>query len=80
MSLVQRLLPPVSPADADRAVLATLQKASSYGLTSVQDASASDPSGQRVAAYERAWRAGTLPIRVRVAMPFEMNVTAGASC
>ena len=32
-------------------------------------------SGQRVAAYERAWRAGTLPIRVRVAMPFEMNVT-----
>ncbi|AMY07644.1 N-substituted formamide deformylase precursor [Luteitalea pratensis] len=75
MSLVQRLLPPVSPDDADRAVLATLQKAATYGLTSVQDASASDPAGQRVAAYERAGRAGTLPIRVRVAMPFEMNVT-----
>ena len=75
MGLARRLLPPVSADDADRALRLTLQKASSYGLTSVQDASASDPSGQRLAAYERAWRAGTLPVRVRVAMPLERNVT-----
>lgn len=75
MSLAQRLLPPVTPDEAYAAVRAELGKAAAFGLTSVQDASASDPGGLRVAAYERAAREGTLPIRVRVAMPFEKDVT-----
>ncbi|BCS31666.1 hypothetical protein TBR22_A08690 [Luteitalea sp. TBR-22] len=75
MALVQRLVPPVSEDEAYRMVLGELSKAASYGLTSVQDASASAPDSVRVKAYKRALAARTLPIRVRVAVPLEKNVT-----
>lgn len=74
MALARNLLPPVTAGEAHGMLLGELTQAAAYGLTSVQDASAGDPGGVRVAAYERAWQEGTLPIRVRVAMPFEKNV------
>jgi predicted amidohydrolase YtcJ len=76
MALAQRLLPAVTPDEAYAAVLGELHQAAAFGLTSVQDASASDAGGLRVAAYQRAAREGTLPIRVRASMPFEKGVTA----
>ena len=76
MGLARRLMPPVTEDEAYGMVLTELARAASFGLTSVQDASASEPDSVRVKAYQRALREGTLPIRVRVAVPFEKGATA----
>ncbi len=75
MELARRHMPPVSEGEVYGMVLGELTRAASYGITSVQDASASEPDSVRVKAYQRALREGTLPIRVRVAVPFEKDAT-----
>ncbi|MCC7186661.1 MAG: amidohydrolase family protein, partial [Acidobacteria bacterium] len=73
--LVRRLMPPVTADQVYRSLLAELEKAASFGLTSVQVASGSGASGVEYEAYARAAREGVLPVRVRVAVPFERDVT-----
>lgn len=75
MALAQKTLPSITPDEAYGAVIGELSKAAAFGLTSVQDAGGSDPGNLRRDAYERAAREGRLPIRVRMAMPFERDVT-----
>lgn len=73
--LVRRLMPAVTADQVYRSLLAELDKAAAFGLTSVQVASGSGASGVEYEAYSRAAREGTLRLRVRVAVPFERNVT-----
>lgn len=75
MALARHLLPPVTEGEAVAAVIDELTRAARYGLTSVQEASASEPESLRIKAYQRAQREGRLPIRVRVAVPLEKGVT-----
>lgn len=73
--LVRRLMPPVTADQVYRSLRAELEKAASFGLTSVQVASGSGASGVEYEAYARAAREGVLPVRVRVAVPFERGVS-----
>lgn len=74
-SLVRRLIPPVTADQVYRSIQAELDKAASFGLTSVQVASGSGASGVEYEAYTRAAREATLKLRVRVAVPFVRDVT-----
>ncbi len=74
-SLVRRLIPPVDADQAYRALLAEMDKAASFGLTSLQVASGVGGSGVEYLAYQRALREGTLKVRVRLGVPFERDVT-----
>lgn len=74
-SLVRRLIPPVTADQVYRSLLAEMDKAAAFGLTSLQVASGSGASGVEYEAYQRALREGTLKVRLRVAVPFERNVT-----
>ncbi|MBK9240484.1 MAG: amidohydrolase [Acidobacteria bacterium] len=74
-SLVRRLIPPVNADQVYRALLAEMDKAASFGLTSLQVASGSGASGIEYEAYQRALREGTLKVRVRLGVPFERDVT-----
>jgi predicted amidohydrolase YtcJ len=73
--LVRRLIPPVTADQVYRALLSELDKAAAFGLTSVQVASGTGAGGAEFEAYQRALRDGALKVRVRVAVPFERNVT-----
>jgi predicted amidohydrolase YtcJ len=75
-TLVRRLLPAVTPDQVYRALLAELDKAASFGITSLQVASGVGGSGPEYLAYQRALREGTLKVRVRLGVPFEREVTA----
>ncbi len=75
-SLVRRLIPPVNADQVYRALLAEMDKAAAFGLTSLQVASGSGASGIEYEAYQRALREGTLKVRFRVAVPFGRDVTA----
>lgn len=75
-ALVRRLIPAVTVDEVYRALLAEMDKAAAFGLTSLQVASGSGASGTESAAYQRALREGTLKVRLRVAVPFDRNVTA----
>lgn len=73
--LVRRLMPEVSVEEVYRSLLAEMDKAAAFGLTSLQVASGSGSSGVEFQAYTRALREDTLKVRLRVAVPFERNVT-----
>jgi predicted amidohydrolase YtcJ len=72
--LVRRLMPDVTADEVYRSLLAELDKAAAFGLTSLQVATV-DPSDAEFTAYERALREGTLKLRLRVAVPFRLDVT-----
>lgn len=74
-SLVRRLIPPVTAEQVYRSLLAELDKAASFGLTSVQVASGVGGSGAEYLAYQRALQEGTLKVRVRLGVPFDRAVT-----
>lgn len=74
-SLVRKLIPALTVDQVYRALLAEMDKAASFGLTSLQVASGSGASGIEYEAYQRALREGTLKVRFRVAVPFEREVT-----
>jgi len=74
-SLVRRLIPPVTADQVYRSLIAELDKAASFGLTSIQVASGSGASGVEYEAYARAVREGALKLRVRVGVPFVRDVT-----
>lgn len=74
-ALVRRLIPPVTADGVYRALLAEMDKAAAFGLTSLQVASGSGASGVEYQAYQRALREGTLKMRFRVAVPFDRTVT-----
>ncbi len=75
-SLVHRLIPPVNADQVYRALLAEMDKAAAFGLTSLQVASGSGASGIEYEAYQRALREGALKVRFRVAVPFGRDATA----
>lgn len=74
-SLVRRLIPPVNADQVYRALLAEMDKAAGFGLTSLQVASGVGGSGVEYLAYQKALREGTLKVRVRLGVPFERDVT-----
>lgn len=73
--LVRRLIPRPTADQVYRSLQAELDAAASFGLTSVQVASGSGASGVEYEAYARAAREGVLKLRVRVAVPFERDVS-----
>lgn len=74
-SLVRRLIPPVDSDQVYRALIAEMDKAASFGLTSLQVASGVGGSGAEYLAYQRAHREGTMKVRVRLGVPFDRDVT-----
>jgi predicted amidohydrolase YtcJ len=74
-SLVRRLIPPLNAEQVYQALLREVEKAASFGLTSVQVASGVGGSGLEYQAYQRALREGALKVRVRLGVPFERDVT-----
>lgn len=74
-SLVRRLIPPLTTEQVYQALLAEMDKAASFGLTSLQVASGVGGSGLEYQAYERALREGALKVRVRLGVPFARGVT-----
>jgi predicted amidohydrolase YtcJ len=62
MELVEKAMPPTTPADFERHILAASRACARLGLTEVQDASGYVP--QDVASLERLAAAGSLPIRI----------------
>ncbi len=74
-SLVRRLIPPVNADQVYRALLAEMDKAAGFGLTSLQVASGVGGSGVEYQAYQKALHEGTLKVRVRLGVPFEREVT-----
>ncbi len=74
-SLVRRVIPPVNADQVYRALLAEMDKAASFGLTSLQVASGVGGSGVEYLAYQKALREGTLKVRVRLGVPFARDVT-----
>ncbi len=73
--LVTHLVPAATADEMHTALITELDKAATYGLTSLQIASGADSSGVRLEAYERALRGNALKVRLRVAVPFERAVT-----
>ncbi len=65
MALVDRVVPPPSPAQADRAVDAAMRYVAAQGVTSVH----SMGTWEDLAAYERARAAGRMRTRVYAAVP-----------
>lgn len=74
-SLVRRLIPPPSAAAIRAGLQVQMQRAASFGLTSLQEASGGNPSGATFAALARALADGSLRVRFRVSIPFEHNIT-----
>ncbi len=74
MELVTRLIPEPSADERYAALLPLLERAASYGLTSVQNASFSQAD---LDAFERARREGRLTLRVSFSPVFEAGSVAG---
>ena len=72
--LVGRLVPAPGVDEIHRALLDELAKASAFGLTSLQVASGR-ASGATFDAMQRALANGELNVRLRVAVPFERDIT-----
>ncbi len=70
MEPVDRLIPPPNPEERYRALKQRLELASSYGLTSVHQASF---PGEDLATYERVLDEGGLKVRFYVAIPFRKD-------
>ena len=66
IGLVDKLVPPPTPAERDRALRAATAEAHRYGVTSVQDVTG---SADELAAYAEARRTGDLQVRVYAAFP-----------
>jgi predicted amidohydrolase YtcJ len=71
LALVRRLVPPPSDEEKYQALKRRLDEASSYGLTSVQNASALD-----LPIFERVLGEGGLKVRVYSALPFRKDLPA----
>lgn len=74
--LVRRLVPAQGPDAVYAALLAEMQKAASFGITSVQNASSGGLSSAEAAALARAVREGAMRVRWRASVPFTRDVTA----
>jgi predicted amidohydrolase YtcJ len=74
--LVTSLVPPPTAADIVQRLDEQTQKAASFGLTMVQEASAREPSGAVYDALEQAAARGTLRVRFRVSVPFSPTATS----
>jgi predicted amidohydrolase YtcJ len=66
VGLIDRLLPPPTAAERDRALRAATAEAHRYGITSVQDVA---DNVDELAAYAEARRTGDLRVRVYAALP-----------
>ncbi len=74
-SLVSKLVPAVSAAEVAASLESEMTKAASFGLTSLQEASAGDPSGATFDAMQQALVRGTMRVRFRVSVPFAHDAT-----
>jgi predicted amidohydrolase YtcJ len=74
--LVTSLVPPPTAAEIVQRLDEQTQKAASFGLTMVQEASAREPSGAVYEALEQAAARGTLRVRFRVSVPFSPTATS----
>jgi predicted amidohydrolase YtcJ len=72
MGLVARRIPPPTDEERYRSLKQLLDRAASYGLTSVHNASYPD---EDLRTYERVMREGGLKVRFYVAVPFRKNAT-----
>lgn len=75
MSLVRDLVPPLTIDQVYAALVEELDKAASFGLTSLQIASGTNPGSREFEAYVRAFDSNALKARLRVSVPFERDVT-----
>lgn len=75
MSLVRNLVPPLTTEQVYAALMSELDKAAAFGLTSLQVASGTHPGSIEFEAYTRALERKTLKARLRVAVPFEKDIT-----
>jgi hypothetical protein len=71
--LVRDLLPRPSAEEVHAALLAEMEKAASFGITSVQNASSGGLGARELAAIRRALDDGTMTVRWRAAVPFERD-------
>ncbi len=75
-ALVSRLVPAPSAAEVAATLDAEMTRAASFGITSLQEASAGEPSGATFDAMQQAAARGALKVRWRVSVPFAHDVTA----
>lgn len=73
--IVRRLLPPQTADDIHAALVAEMDKAASFGLTSLQIASGIRPESPEFAAYRRLRDTGAMKVRLRLAVPFDRAIT-----
>jgi hypothetical protein len=73
--LVAKFVPPVGTAEVQRTLDREMAKAASFGITSLQEASAGEPSGATFDAMQQALARGTLRVRFRVSVPFAHDIT-----
>jgi predicted amidohydrolase YtcJ len=74
MALVAGKIPPPSPEELYRALEATMKKAASYGLTSLQEASAGLQPDE-LSAFERLLAEGNFTVRFYVSIPLLKQAT-----
>jgi len=74
-SLVSRLVPAPSVAEVSASLDREMRRAASFGITSLQEASASEPTGATFDAMQQALSRGTMRVRFRVSVPFAHDVT-----
>jgi len=75
VSLVSKLLPPMTAEDTYALLLDEMENASRVGLTSLQNASEGGLTGNERSAVLRAIKEGALKVRYRAAVPFEKGAT-----
>ncbi|MEO6444524.1 MAG: amidohydrolase [Gemmatimonadaceae bacterium] len=73
--LVQDLIPPPTAEQVRAGLQREMQRAASFGLTSLQEASGGEPSGASFAAFRQAEAEGTMLVRLRASVPFERQPT-----
>ena len=74
-SIVRRLLPPQTVDDIYAALVAEMDKAASFGLTSLQIASGIRPESLEFAAYRRLRDTNAMKVRLRLSVPFAREIT-----
>ncbi|HUF25242.1 MAG TPA: amidohydrolase [Vicinamibacterales bacterium] len=75
-SIVRRLLPAQTAGEIFAALLAEIDKAASFGLTSLQIASGTRPESLEFAAYRRLRDTNAMKARLRLSVPFARDITA----
>lgn len=76
-SIVRRLMPATTFDDIQASLIAELDKAAAFGLTSLQVASGARPGSLELQAYQRLRASNAMKVRLRVAVSFDRQPSAG---